>query len=100
MANEDGMKDAEKKKDAPVFERRLKDIRVACWRNEATRGSDSTQGAEAHPKVWFHVTLSRTWRRGEEIHEAPGSLNGLPDIALAIAGLEAVQQFIEEQPAV
>ena len=78
----------EKKGDAPVFERRLKDLRIACWRNPAEGG-----------RVWWHVTLSRAWRRGDEIHEAPGSLNGLADIALAITGLEAAKQFIEQQAA-
>ena len=29
-----------------------------------------------------------------------GSLNGLPDIALAMAGLQAVKEFIESQPGV
>ena len=77
-----------RKGDSPVFERRLKDIRVCCWRNTTTEG-----------RVWFHATLSRTWRKGEELREAPGSLNGLPDIALAIAGLEAVKGFIEAQSA-
>lgn len=78
---------AERKADAPVFDRRLKDIRVACWRNESTEG-----------RVWFHITLARSYRKGDEMHEAPGSLNGLPDIALAIAGLEAVKKYIEQQP--
>lgn len=83
MANENG----QKKGDTPVFDRRLKDVRVACWRNESTEG-----------RVWYHVTLVRTYRKGDEMCEAPGSLNGLPDIALAIAGLEAVKHFIEQQP--
>jgi hypothetical protein len=83
MATENG----EKKGDAPIFERRLKDIRLACWRNTTEEG-----------RVWFHCTLVRTWRKGEDVNEAPGSLNGLPDIALAIAGLQAVQRFIEQQP--
>ncbi|NLS93864.1 MAG: hypothetical protein GXX96_17010 [Planctomycetaceae bacterium] len=82
MANDN----TERKGDAPAFDRRLKDVRVACWRNESSEG-----------RVWWHVTLSRSYRKGEEMHEAPGSLNGLPDIALAIAGLEAVKQFIEQQ---
>lgn len=91
MSNENSEKKPnEKKGDTPVFERRLKDIRVACWRNVA----DETG------RVWFHATLSRTWRKNDELHEAPGSLNGLPDIALAIAGLEAVKEFIEQQPEV
>ena len=77
---------AEKKGDAPVFDRRLKDIRICCWRNNAETG-----------RIWWHVTLSRSYRKGEAMREAPGSLNGLPDIALAIAGLEAVKQFIEQQ---
>jgi len=81
-------KDGEKKGETPVFERRLKDVRIACWKNTSDGG-----------RAWFHVTLARTYRRGEELQEAPGSLNGLPDIALAIAGLEAAKQFIEQQPA-
>jgi hypothetical protein len=101
MANENGKKNgeasSEKKGEAPVFERRLKDIRVACWRNEYTRPAESTAGSEAQARVWYHVTLTRTWRKGDELHEAPGSLNGLADIALAIAALEAAQQFIERQ---
>ncbi len=84
MANEN----EGKKGDAPVFDRRLKDLRVACWRNAAPEG-----------RVWWHITLSRTYRKGDELCEAPGSLNGLPDIALAISGLEAAKRFIEEQPA-
>ena len=48
--------------------------------------------------MWFHATLSRAWRKGDELREAPGSLNGLPDIALAVAGLQAVKEFIESQP--
>ena len=76
-----------KKGDTPVFERRLKDIRVACWRNTTSEG-----------RVWFHATLSRTWRKGDELRKALGSLNGLPDIALAVAGLQAVKEFIESQP--
>ena len=82
MANEN----EQKKGDAPLFDRRLKDIRVACWRNTTAEG-----------RVWFHATLSRNYRKGDEMCEAPGSLNGLPDIALAIAGLEAVKKFIEQQ---
>ena len=82
MANEK----EQKKGDAPVFDRRLKDLRVACWKNKSAEG-----------RTWFHVTLSRAFRKGDEMCEAPGSLNGLPDIALAIAGLEAAKHFIEEQ---
>ena len=89
MANENGeKKNGKRKGDTPVFERRLKDVRLACWKNES------------EGRVWYHVTLARTYRKGDEIHEAAGSLNGLPDIALAIAGLHAVQQFIENQPEV
>jgi len=89
MATENGeKKNGERKGDTPVFDRRLKDLRLACWRNES------------EGRVWYHVTLVRTYRKGDEMHEAPGSLNGLPDIALAIAGLEAVRNFIEQQPEV
>jgi hypothetical protein len=88
MTNENRETNSEEKKvDKPVFERRLKDVRVVCWRNETQEG-----------RVWFHATVGRTYRKGDAVHEAPGSLNGLPDIALAIAGLEAVKKFIEQQP--
>jgi hypothetical protein len=99
----------EQKKDTPVFERRLRDIRVVCWRNvveggrnggEAGRngGEAGRNGAQGGRRVWFHTTVSRTFRKNDELHEAPGSLNGLPDITLAIAGLQAAKEFIERQP--
>jgi hypothetical protein len=87
MTNENEERPSEEKKtDKPVFERRLKDVRVVCWRNETQEG-----------RVWFHATVGRTYRKNDTVHEAPGSLNGLPDIALAIAGLEAAKRFIEQQ---
>ena len=98
-ANEE-KKSGERRGDAPVFERRLKDVRVACWRNESdARGEPDSHGeSEGRRRVWFHTMLSRTYRRAEDLHEAAGSLNGVPDIVLAMAGLEAVKQFIEQQP--
>jgi hypothetical protein len=74
----------EKKGDAPVFDRRLGNIRIACWRNKTKDGRE-----------WFHTQICRTWRKGDEINEAPGSLNGLADIALAITGLESAKRFID-----
>jgi hypothetical protein len=78
-----------KKANAPVFERRMKDVRCAVWRNASADGT----------RHWYSVNLSRTYRQGEELREAAGSLNGLPDIALAIAGLQAAQEFIERESA-
>lgn len=76
-----------KKGNAPVFERRMKDVRCAVWRNSSGDGK----------RNWFSVNLSRTYRQGDELREAPGSLNGLPDIALAIAALEAAREFIQRE---
>jgi hypothetical protein len=84
MSEEDKNKNHEKKGDAPVFFRALKDIRIACWRNKKEDGRE-----------WFHTQICRTWRKGDEINEAPGSLNGVADIALAIAGLESAKRFID-----
>lgn len=84
---------------APAFERRLKDVRVACWRNEQERDGQGPDGAQAK-RIWYHVMLSRTyWTKDNEAREAAGSLNGLPDIALAIAALQAAQEFIERDSA-
>ena len=74
------------KKSPPVFERRLKDIRCAVWRNLSGDGK----------RQWYSVNLGRTYYQGDEAREAAGSLNGLPDIALGIACLQAAQQFIEQ----
>ena len=89
MANENGEeRNEERKGDTPVFERRLKDLRVACWKNQS-EGRPGFMSGSPEPT-----------EKGDDLHEAAGSLNGLPDIALAIAGLQAVQQFIERQPEV
>ena len=66
-----------------MFEHRMKEIRCAVWRNESSAG-----------RTWYNVTLSRTWRQGDEVHDSPGSLNGLPDIVLAIATPDAARDFI------
>jgi len=62
-------------KKEPVFEKRLGNIRVAIWENEANGATGKAS------QKWHNVSITRRYQVGEEWKEA-STFAGLRDLAL------------------
>lgn len=73
----------ENKKNTPLWEQRLNDIRVAVWEN-----INPNDGVP-----WWNVSLTRRFKQNGEYRDA-STFNGLADLALAQEAVKLAQAFI------